>query len=106
MKDLILLPERLFLLLYMRLGDLELHIRICDFRDVRHEEDKGKTEDEDGNGEINPLDALQSLDVIFSRREEDVGAEHGSDHGADGVEGLGQVDSNFGIFGWTAHWIR
>lgn len=104
MKQLPLFPKRLILLIDMRLGNLERHILIRDLGDIRDEEYARETENEDPDGQVDPLHALQSRDAVVCRCEEGVGAEDGADDGADGVEGLREVDADFGVAGWTADW--
>lgn len=102
MEQLPLLPERLILLVYVRSRHLERHVLVRDLWDIREEEHGGETEDEDADGEVDPLHALQCSDIVGGLGEEDVGSEHGADDGADGVEGLGEVDTDFGVAGWPA----
>ncbi len=104
MKQLPLFPKRLILLIDMRLRNLERHILIRDLGDIRDEKYARETEDEDPDGQVDPLHALQGLDVVVCRCEEDVGAQDGADNGADRVEGLGKVDADFGVAGWAADW--
>lgn len=102
MKQPVLFPKRLTVISHMRLGDLELHIRIRDLGDVRDEKHKGQDEDEDGDGEIHPLHLLQRLDRVGCVVEEGVRSQHGADDGADGVERLREIDPDFGVFGRSA----
>lgn len=102
MEELVLLPERLLLLVNMRLGNLVRHVLVCDLGDSGEEEDKGETEDKNANGEVDPLHALEGVHVVLGCGEEDVRGERGGHAGADAVEGLGQVDTDFGILGGPA----
>lgn len=77
----------------VRLLDLELHVGVGHFGDVRGEEDKGQDEDENGNAEIDPLHVLQGLDAVLGVDEEDVGSQDWSDHGSD-LEMLIRSDHN------------
>lgn len=81
------------------LGGLVGHVGVGDFGDRREEEDDGEEEDKDGDAEINPLDGREGFAAwradIF---EDDVGGQHGRDDGADGLEGLGEVESHFAVF--------
>lgn len=102
MEQLVLFPERLILLIDMRLRDLEGHILVCDFRDIGEEEDAREQEDKYTDGEVDPLHALQGGYIVFCLGEENIRAQHWADDCADGVEGLGEVDSDFGVAGRTA----
>jgi hypothetical protein len=104
MEQLILFPKRLILFIDMRLRNLKRHILICDLGNIRKEENNRKTKDKDSNGEVNPLHALQGRYIIRGLGEESIRAEYGTDNGADGVEGLGEVDTDFGVAGRTADW--
>lgn len=106
MKQLPLFPKWLILLIDMRLGNLERHILIRDLGDIRDEEYPRETEDEDPDRQVDPLHALQGGDAVVCRGEEGVGAEDGADDGADGVEGLREVDADFGVAGWAADCVR
>lgn len=86
----------------MRLRNLECHILIRDLGDIRDEKYARETEDEDPDGKVDPLHAPQGRDAVVCRREERVGAEDGADNGADRVEGLGKVDTDFGVARWAA----
>lgn len=83
-----------------RLLCLECHVCIGDLGDVRDEEDEGEDENEDRDREVDPLHVLQRLHVV--EVEEDVGAQDGGHDRADAIEGLGDVDSNFGVLGRAA----
>lgn len=83
-----------------RLLCLECHVCIRDLGDVRDEEDEGKDEHEDRDREVDPLHVLQRLYVV--EVEEDVGAQDGGHDRADAIEGLGDVDSDFGVLGRAA----
>lgn len=83
-----------------RLLCLEGHVRIRDLGDVRDEEDEGEDEHKDRDREVDPLHVLQRLYVV--EVEEDVGAQDGGHDRADAIEGLGDVDSDFGILGRAA----
>lgn len=105
MKQLILFPKRLILLIDMRSGNLKCHILIRDLRNIRDEKDKCQTEDEDANGEVNPLNALERRDIVGRFCEESVRTKDRTNDCADGIEGLGEVNSDFGIAGWTADYF-
>lgn len=72
MKKFILFPKWSLLFTDMGLGDLESHVFIRDLGDVGEEEDAGEDEDEDSNGEVHPLDAFESSDVVCGGCEEGV----------------------------------
>lgn len=97
MEQLVLFPEWLFLLVDVSFGDLEGHVLIGDFGDVGYVKDPSKKEDEDADGEIDPLHALQGCYIVLGISEEDVGGQGWSDAGADAIESLGKVDSQFGV---------
>lgn len=91
----VLFDERLIAVWRARLLGLESHVCIGNLRDGGHEKAESQDEDEDGNGEVDPLHVLQSGFVV--KGEEDVGAQDGGNHGADCIEGLGNVDSDFRV---------
>ena len=101
MEEFVLFPEWLFLFIDMGLSDLECHVFICDFRDVGEEKYSGEDEDKNPNREINPLHTLESIHVIGGGCKECIRAQHGADNGTDGVECLGEVDSDFRVLGRT-----
>jgi hypothetical protein len=105
MEQLILFPKRLILLIDMSLRNLKRHIFICDLGNIRKEENNRKTKDKDTDGEVNPLHTLQGCYIVRRLCEESIGTENGADNCADGVEGLGEVDADFGVTRWTADWI-
>lgn len=100
MEEAVLLPQRLVVLPGVRLGGLESHVGVGDLGDGGEEEDDGEEQHEDGDREVDPLDVGQGAGVV--KGEEDVGAEHGRDDGADAVEGLAQVDADLGVLGRSA----
>lgn len=100
MEEAVLLDEGLVAIGGACLLGLEGHVGVGDLGDLGHEEAKGQDEDEDGDGEVDPLDVLQGGLVV--KGEEDVGAQDGGDDGADGVEGLGDVDADLGVLGGPA----
>lgn len=108
MKQFILFPKRLVLLIDMSGRHLKCHVLVRDFGNVRNKEDGCETEDEDSDCQIDPLHALKGCDSIVRFGKEDVGAQDGADDSADGVEGLSKVDSNFCVAGGTADygWAR
>lgn len=67
MKQLPLFPKRLILLIDMRLRNLERHILIRDLGDIRDEKYAREAEDEDPDGQVDPLHALQGRDVVDCR---------------------------------------
>ena len=79
------------------------HVGVGDFRDRCEKEDYGEEEDKGRDAEINPLDGGEGF---AARRanvfEDDVGGQHGRDDGADGLEGLGEVEPHFAVFGGPA----
>lgn len=101
MEETVLLYER-FIAVFggARLLSLEGHVCIRDLGNVRHEKDEGEDENEDRDREVDPLHVLQRLCVV--EVEEDVGAQDGGHDRADAIEGLGDVDSDFGILGRAA----
>lgn len=105
MKDLIPLPKRLLqfrIIISLNRRSLQLHIRICYFGNGAHDEDTRKQENKDGDGEVDPLYAFKGIHAVRGIREEDVGAEDGTDDGAYCVEALGDVDADFSEVGWAA----
>jgi hypothetical protein len=102
MEQLIMLPERLILLIDMSLRNLESHILIGDFRNIRNEKHSRKAEYKDSNGQIDPLHALQSGDIIRSFSEESIRAQHRANDSPNCIKGLGEVDSNLRVAGRTA----
>lgn len=102
MEQLPLLPERLVLLANVGCRHLEGHILIRDFGNTRDEENARETEDKATDGEVDPLHALQGSHGIVRPGEEDIRAQDRTDDRADGVEGLGEVDADFRVAGWTA----
>lgn len=102
MEQLVLLPERLFLLIDVGLSDLEGHVLVGDFGDIGYEKDPSKKEDEDADSEIDPLHALQCRYIVLGDiSEENVRGQSWSDAGANAVESLGKVDSQFGVLRWS-----
>lgn len=97
----VLLPERLVVGVGVRLGRLEGHVGVGDLGDDGQEEDDGEDEDEDGDGQVHPLHVAQRLGVVEG--EEDVRAQHGRHDGADAVEGLRDVDTDFRVSRRSAH---
>lgn len=98
MEETVLLPE--WLVAVFRgpgLLCLEGHVRIRDLGYVRDEENEGKDEDEDRDGEVDPLHILQRLCVVEVKK--DIRPQDGSHDRADAIEGLGEVDSDLGILG-------
>jgi hypothetical protein len=83
---------------------LEGHVCVGDFRDGREVEDHGEEEDEAGYGEVDPLHVAEGSGVFACVQEDYVGAEDGGDDGADAVEGLGEVDTEFGVARRTTDW--
>lgn len=107
MEQLPLLPEGLILVFAGVSGrHLEGHILIRDFGDIGDEENARETEDKATDGEVDPLHALQGGHGIVRLGEEDIRAQDGTDDRADGIEGLGEVDADFRVAGWTADWQR
>jgi hypothetical protein len=104
MEQLVLFPKGLVLLIDMRLRNLECHVFIGDLWDIRKEEHNSKAEDEDANSEVNPLHALQRCYIIRRLGEEGIRAKHRADDSTDCIEGLGEVDTDFGVARRTADW--
>lgn len=101
MEQLVLFPEGLILFVDVGLCYLERHVLVGNFGDIGDEEHSRETKDEDPNGQVYPLYALQGSYIILCACEEDIGAQDGADDCTDGVEGLGEVDSDFGV-AWRA----
>jgi len=101
-EEAVLLPERLVVGVSVRLARLEGHVGVGDFGDRRDEEDEREEEDEDADGHVHPLHVLDGGLVVEG--EEHVGAQHGRDHGADSIEGLGDVDTDLGVLWGTTHY--
>ena len=72
MEELILLPEWLLLFVRVCLGNLKGHVLIGHFGNRRDEENARKDEDKDANGEIDPLNALEGIDIVTHGGEEDI----------------------------------
>lgn len=102
MEQLPLLPERFLLFADVGSSHLEGHILICDFGDVRNKEDTRKTENEDTDGQVHPLDTQQGGHCITCPCEENVRAQYRTNDGADSIEGLGEIDTDFSVARWTA----
>ena len=79
---------------------LEGHVCVCDFGDGREEKDNGQKENEGCDAEVGPLHADQLGGVCFL--EEDTGGEEGGHYGADGLEGLGELETELGEAWGTA----
>lgn len=101
MEETVLLPERLVVRIGVGLGGLERHVGIRDLGDLGEEECEREEEDEDADGHVHPLHVLEGHLVI--EVEEHVRAQNGRDDGAYSIEGLGDVDTDLGVPGWTAH---
>jgi hypothetical protein len=95
MKQTVLLPEWLVALASMSVRGLEGHVGVRDLGDSRKEEDDAQEADEAGDGEVHPLDVLQGALIIEG--EEDVGTQYRSNDCTDAVEGLRDVDAEFGV---------
>jgi hypothetical protein len=104
MEEAVLLPKRFVARSHMRFLCLERHVCVGDFGDVGNKEYASQEEDEDRYGEIDPLDIFEGGDRVARRFEEGVAAEDGANHCAYGLDGLGQVYTEFTVFGWTADW--
>lgn len=102
MEQLKLFPKWLLLVPDMCFRDLERHILVCHFRDVRHEEHPRQEEDKYANGQVNPLDTLEGIDVVLGVSEKDERCQNGGNAGADAVERLGEIDPDFGVLWGTA----
>jgi hypothetical protein len=70
MKQLPLFPKRFILLINMSSRHLKRHIFICNLGDIRDKKYPGEAKDENTDGQVHPLHALQCLDVIIRRGEE------------------------------------
>lgn len=102
-KEAILLPKGLIIRVGMCLGGLEFHICIGYLGDHRQEEGNPEDEDEDGDGNIDPLDIPQR--IFITKGEEHIRTQDGGDHGADAIEGLRDVDSELGVLGRPADYM-
>lgn len=88
----------------MCLFSLKGHVCVSYFGNWREVEDACEQEDEDCDRQVHPLDVFEGLDVIRGLEEENVAAKNRCHNGANAVEGLRYVDSEFGVAGWTADW--
>lgn len=102
MEQFPLFPERFILLINMGSSNLERHILIRNFGNIGDEEDGRQTENKDPNGQVHPLHTLQGSYGVGGVGEEGIRAQHGADDRPDRIEGLGEVDSDFGIAGRAA----
>ena len=79
---------------------LQGHVGVGDFGDRGDEEDGGEEEDEGGDAEVGPLHGGEVFGVgVF---EEDAGGEKGGHDRADSLEGLGELEAEFGEPGRAA----
>lgn len=74
MEETVLLPERLYGGIGVRLFGLVLHVGIGDLGDGREVEDGGEQEAETGDGEVDPLYVAERLFVVAGLEEDYVGA--------------------------------
>lgn len=79
-------------------------IRTGNFRNYRKVEHNRERENEDRYGEVNPLNVLESSNVISGFLEKHIGAQDWSDDCSNCLHGLCQIDSQFGIARRTSHW--
>ena len=73
---------------------LEGHVRVGNFGNRGEEEDHGEEEDEGCNAEVGPLDVTEICGVCVF--EEDARGEEGCHYGADCLEGLAELETEFG----------
>ncbi len=78
----------------MCLGRLEGHVRVGDLGYIGQEENRSEEEHEDGNSYVDPLHVLKRLRIVESK--EHIRPKNGGNHSPDAIEGLGDVDSDFG----------
>lgn len=104
MEQLVFFPERVIVIFNVGQSNLIFHICICHLRDIGYIENGCKTKDKYCNSKINPLDSLQRIDIISCCSEKYIRAKYRSYNCANGVESLSKVDSDFGIFWWTANY--
>lgn len=95
MEETVLLDKRLLVKAGMGLGSLEGHVGISNLGNPGQPKDNSESPDEDGDGEIDPLDILHG--ALVGEVEENVRAHQGSDHCSNTIEGLGYVDADFGV---------
>ena len=72
---------------------LEGHVGICDFGDWGKEENNGEGEDEGGDAEVGPLHVGEVVGV--GGLEEDPGCQKWGHDRADGLERLGELETEF-----------
>jgi hypothetical protein len=102
MKEAILFPERLHISPRVGLLGLERHIRVCDLRNGAEVKHARQQEHKTRNGQINPLHVLQGLCIICRLEEEHVATQDRRNDRSDAIEGLREVDTEFGVAWWTA----
>ena len=79
------------------------HIGIGDFGDGREKEDDSQQEHKRCDPEIHPLHTRQALPTRAAHiLENHVRRQHGCNNGADSLKRLGQIETHFAIFGWSA----
>lgn len=78
------------------------HVGIGDFRHGDEEEDDDEAGDKTSNTEIHPLHVLERVLGVDRIGEEDSGGQEWRHEGTGALDTLGEVESDFGVFGGTA----
>jgi hypothetical protein len=99
----VLLAERLVDVAGCGGGHLSLvgHVGVCDLGNGREEEDDGEDGDEASDTEVHPLNGLEGATVFANVLEDDLSGENGCYDGSDGLDGLGELETELGPFGRT-----
>lgn len=72
MKEAVLLPEGFLCSRDVCFLDLKLHIGICDFGNGATPKEYSEDKREDSHSQVNPLNILQGVDIVFGVDKEDV----------------------------------
>lgn len=78
------------------------HICVGDLRHGDEEENNDEAGDKASNTEIHPLDVLERVLRIDRVGEEDSGSQERRHEGSGALDTLGEVESDFGVFGGTS----
>jgi hypothetical protein len=104
----VLLAERLVDVASCSGGHLSLisHVGVCDLRNRREEEDDSEDGDEGGDAEVHPLNGLEGATVCANILEDDLSCKNGCYDGADGLDGLGELETELRPPGRTANCLK
>jgi hypothetical protein len=78
------------------------HVGVGDLRDGSEVENNSQDTDKDGDTKVNPLDRLKRLAVLTDILEDDERSKDGSNDGANSLERLRKLETEFGPLGRTA----